>query len=70
MYNLSAIIVKSPHFLGEDFSWGDRQILLGSRNGGRLDLTRWIPIDTNHHLTFAVQEVGEFERNLMATVTA
>ena len=70
MYGLSAIVVESPHFLGEDFSWGDMQILPGSRKGGRLDLTLWIAIDTNHHLTFAVQEVEEFERNLMAKMTA
>ena len=70
MYGLSEIVVKSPHFLGADFSWGDMQIALGSRRGGRLDLTRWIAIDTNHHLTFAVHEVEEFERSLLIKATA
>jgi Beta protein len=70
MYDLSSKIIGSPHFLGEDFSWGDRQILLGSRGVGSLGSTRWIAIDTNHHLTFVVQEVEEFEMILAAKVTA
>lgn len=61
MYGLATLVVKSRHFLGEAFSWGDRQILLGSRYMGGLGLTRWIAIDTNHHLTFVVQEVEAFE---------
>lgn len=70
MYDLSATVVTSPHFLGEDFSWGDRQILLGSHGGGGLGSTHWIAIDTNHHLTFVVQEVEEFEMILAAKAMA
>lgn len=70
MYGLSETVVKSPHFLGENFSWGDGQILLSSRQGGRLDPSWWIAIDTNHHLTFVVQEVEEFERAIAAKVIA
>lgn len=65
MHGLSDIVVRSPHFLGESFSWGDRQI---ARCRSRLTpggSTRWISIDTCHHLTFVVQEVEEFERNLV-----
>jgi Beta protein len=62
MYGLATSIVKSRYFLGEHFSWGDSQIFLASRYVGGLGLTRWIAIDTNHHLTFVVQEVEEFER--------
>lgn len=68
MYGLAEAVVTSPHFLSGDFSWGDAQILLGSHRGGALDLSRWIAIDTNHHLTFVVQEVEEFERQLVTRV--
>jgi hypothetical protein len=66
MYSLSARLTRSTHFLGGGFSWGDSQILLCSRQAVLGSTTRWISIDTNHHLTFVVQEVEEFERAIAA----
>ncbi|MDX2142512.1 MAG: beta family protein [Rhodospirillaceae bacterium] len=64
MQDLSTTVVQSPHFLGEKFSWGDAEIKRCSSFGAFGSLSSWIAIDTNHHLTFVVQEVEEFERNL------
>lgn len=66
MYDLAAAIVNSPHFLGEDFSWGDAQITRCSQKLFLGNLSDWIAVDTNHHLTFAVQEAEEYERDLVA----
>jgi hypothetical protein len=65
MYGLSSTIIKSPHFLGEGFSWGNSQIVQSSRKAFLGSLSHWIAIDTNHHLTFVVQEVEEFERDFV-----
>lgn len=65
MHGLAATVVRSTHFLGGNFSWGDDQIVLCSRFQALGALSRWIAIDTNHHLTFVVQEVEEFERELI-----
>ena len=69
MYGLSVAVVKSPHYLGRSFSWGDGQIHLCTLRGAFGNPSTWIAIDTNHHLTFVVQEVEEFERDLVARVT-
>lgn len=66
MHDLSARLKRSPHFLGPSFSWGDEQILLCSRQFVLGSTTQWIAIDTNHHLTFVVHEVEEFEREAVA----
>jgi hypothetical protein len=62
MEELARRLIASGHYLGPDFSWGDDQIDLASRGLASRDLGHWIAIDTNHHLTFVVQEVEEFER--------
>lgn len=67
MQALSHLVVRSPHYLGGTFSWGDEQILLCSQRGAFGSPTTWIAIDTNHHLTFVVQEVLEIERRVPAT---
>ena len=70
MYGLAATMTGSVNFLGGNFSWGDGQILLCSRQQALGNLGHWIAIDTNHHLTFVVQEVEEFERALVTRVFA
>jgi hypothetical protein len=70
IYELSAIVTRSQNFLGPRFSWGDNQIRLCSRQLALGGTTQWIAIDTNHHLTFVVQEVEEFERDFVASVVA
>jgi hypothetical protein len=62
MEDLARRLIASGNYLGPDFSWGDDQIELASRGLARRDLGHWIAVDTNHHLTFVVQEIEEFER--------
>lgn len=66
MHDLSEDLISSSHFLGSNFSWGDSQISECRRRKVLGNLSRWIAIDTNHHLTFVVQEVEEFERDVVA----
>ncbi|CAG9932745.1 beta family protein [Candidatus Nitrotoga arctica] len=61
MYELANIIVESPCYMGKDFSWGDFRILECSREKFRGNSTQWIGIDTNHHITWIIAEVTEFE---------
>lgn len=67
-YVLAETIAKSTHFLGANFSWGDNEILLYSKKvtNGPGNATTWISIDTNHHITYVILEVIEFENQLMA----
>lgn len=69
MHGLSTVVAESRHYLGERFSWGDSEIRLRSGGGTPGSTTQWIAIDTNHHLCFVVQEVEEFERDVVARVT-
>lgn len=71
MYALAEKLIESPHFLGPEFSWGDGQILECSEGKGKPgNSTSWIAIDTNHHLTYAVFEVLEFEKSVTVTASA
>jgi len=73
MFRLARDLVSSPHFIGESFSWGDRQILLRSQvltntNGKKIgpgNATSWIAFDTNHHIAWIIAEVEEFELKLL-----
>jgi hypothetical protein len=67
MHGLATIVAASSHFLSGQFSWGDSQILMrmaSLKPGGSSD---WIAVDTNHHLSFVVSEVEEFEQSLLVT---
>ncbi|GAB6966825.1 hypothetical protein JCM25156A_08620 [Komagataeibacter kakiaceti JCM 25156] len=70
MHALAENVVSSEHYLGADFSWGDRNLLSCSKKEkikGKIksgNAGTWIGFDTNHHLTFTIQEVEEFERKL------
>jgi hypothetical protein len=64
MYALAKWIMDSEYFMHGDFSWGDREIIrcaLKQFKGRSVD---WIAIDTNHHLTWVVQEVEELVMRL------
>ncbi len=70
MYRLAKTVVDSVHYMGEDFSWGDAQILACSQiKTGPGNATIWIAIDTSHHLAWVIAEVEEFEQKI-ATATA
>lgn len=67
MYNLAKKVVDSDYYMGEDFSWGDEQILACSQiKTGPGNSTTWIAIDTSHHLAWVVAEVEEFELKIAA----
>ncbi|HBJ6585809.1 TPA: hypothetical protein LC330_002303, partial [Salmonella enterica subsp. arizonae serovar 18:z4,z23:-] len=49
--------------LGAGFSWGDERIEACSREEIKGGPTQWISYDTNHHMSFVVEEVSEFQRS-------
>ena len=61
MCDLAEQAVKSPHWLGENFSWGDSRLRACSFGSFKGSTTTWIAIDTNHHLAYATQEAEEFD---------
>lgn len=63
---LARILVASPYYMGAAFSWGDGQILqcsIGAKEMG--SPTTWIGIDTNHHIHAVVNELFEFQRQVV-----
>lgn len=64
-HRLAQILVESPHYLGEHFSWGDSHIMKCAKYevGPGAPVT-WIAVDTSHHLKTVVMETMEFVRNL------
>ncbi len=59
--DLSKKLVKRPDFLGATYSWGDAEI--DKRACGRKEtpgnLTTWVAVATNHHLTFVANQISE-----------
>jgi hypothetical protein len=70
MHDLAKWIMDSEYFMGADFSWGDRELVrcamkeLKNKKPFKGNPTGWIAIDTNHHLTWVVQEVEELVMRL------
>lgn len=57
---LAYSIVNNKHFMGEDFSWGDKCIYECSNGKQRIcGLEKWVQIDLNHHITLVSQQVAE-----------
>ncbi|HHT8992542.1 TPA: beta family protein [Burkholderia cenocepacia] len=70
MHALAKKVVDSGNYMGEDFSWGDAQILACSeKETGPGNSTTWIAIDTSHHLAWVVAEIEEFELKIAASGT-
>lgn len=61
-HELAAKVIQSPHYLGPDFSWGDKRITSCANGEFRGNSTTWIAIDTNHHVEAAVLEITEFKQ--------
>ncbi|ELU1560003.1 TPA: beta family protein [Klebsiella aerogenes] len=61
MQDLCKILVSSPHYKGEKFSWGDKKIYECANEEFVGNTTNWVSIDTTHHVTHIVAEVREFE---------
>lgn len=60
MHDLSDAIINSGYFMEAGFSWGDGEIVRCSQQEFRGNSSRWIAIDTNHHVAWVVQEIAEF----------
>lgn len=59
MWALAENIMKSPHFMGASFSWGDARIVECSQKAFKGAAAQWIEIDTNHHLVYVLAEIEE-----------
>ncbi|CAI1829086.1 Uncharacterised protein [Serratia quinivorans] len=70
IYDLAKVIVSSAYYLGEKFSWGDAKILACSRKEFKGRAQDWISYDTNHHISYVVEEVLEFQRQKAARKSA
>jgi hypothetical protein len=59
--DLSRSVIKSTHFLGKDFSFGDKYIAdCAGGGGGTGNLTTWQKVDTNHHIQKVVDDISRF----------
>jgi hypothetical protein len=68
MRDLSRIVVNSPYFMGQNFSWGDQKIAHCSLSiGGVGNPTNWVSYDTSHHVHAVLSEIFEFERALITS---
>ena len=65
MHDLADKVIKSPHYLGADFSWGDERVNECRSKKFKGSPTQWIAIDTNHHFAYATQEVEAFELSVV-----
>ncbi|MFG8813924.1 beta family protein [Pseudomonas aeruginosa] len=66
---LARAIVESPHYMGENFSWGDYRIMECSKEKFVGNPTTWISIDTNHHISALTTEIYEFASKIAAAAT-
>jgi len=60
--SLSLKLIKNPQYKGRDYSWGDGFVYgcakVAEKKFG--NLTTWVKVDTNHHLTFVVEQIASF----------
>ncbi|MCM3316146.1 beta family protein [Rummeliibacillus stabekisii] len=59
-------IVSHPSYLGESYSWGDKEIHLKAINDSNKpgNLTTWRNIGTNHHITLTVNQLANLSLSL------
>lgn len=63
--DLAKTVITSEYYLGEAFSWADKQLSLHSNPKSKSgNLSEWITIDTNHHIETVAMEVLEFNQQL------
>jgi hypothetical protein len=65
MWDLAAKVVQSQHYLGPEFSWGDKRILDCSDKKTKGHHSQWISNDTSHHLAYVLAEVENFELSVV-----
>lgn len=60
---LSSKLVRSAHYTGSSFSWGDSEVLNCSTGSKEIrEQTTMIAVDTNHHINVVISEVFEHQR--------
>lgn len=64
-HELARLLVRSPHYKGPEFSWGDKMAYeCSTRTPGPKSKpgnpTKWLSFDTNHHTEAVLTEVFEF----------
>lgn len=58
---LSNELVGRAEYLGEQFSWGDQYIMdCANHDASCGNLTTWVKVDTNHHLTFVAKQIANY----------
>lgn len=60
-HSLSMKLSNDADFLGSSFSWGDQYILdCGKKNVTTGNLTTWVKVDSNHHLTYVSDQIANY----------
>lgn len=58
-HDLAEVIVALPEYRGAAFSWGDHRISeVARRATGPGNMTNWVAIETNHHITEVVNQLA------------
>lgn len=58
-YDISALIVNSPYFMGGLYSWGDKYLEdCALRTTGPGNMETWIKVGHNHHITFVTRDIA------------
>lgn len=58
-HDLCQVLASRPEFSGAGFSWGDNYIAAcAQRTVGKGNLTTWVSVSTNHHLTFVADQLA------------
>lgn len=66
-HDLARRIVNNAKFLNSSFSWGDKYIVdCASKIVGNGNLETWIIVDTNHHITFVVNQLANLSGSSVA----
>jgi hypothetical protein len=61
-HSLAQQLNGDSSFRGKDFSWGDRYVTACANHEVKSgNLTTWISVDTNHHLTFVVNQLANID---------
>jgi len=60
-YDLSKLLTQQPEYKGATYSWGDKRINDASEGIGTPgNLTTWISVEANHHITLVVDQLSSF----------
>lgn len=58
---LSRSLIKHKQYCGPDFSWGDKCIYeCAKEKSGPGNAETWRRVATNHHITFAIEQLDDF----------